>query len=267
MDGSVYHIFTDGSSKNDKATWAITILHQADVDGKHVYYSVGYAAGHVNDDLGACDPSAMDAEATAIIAMAEFAFGQSHQRSVNIYCHFDALLVGFGAMGECNIPVQQGSQSERQRLARIVMTILESKSKQMDGDLKGIHVKAHQGHPWNEMSDSIAKAAWWGWMPTVDFDFRSRPLLHHPLAAWAWIEVAPTPELADLRAILENAVPDQKKGSLDSTLSIPNHTSYSESQTAKIVFATVNVGTLDMDMVSAGRLWSSCGSLRKRVFM
>ena len=240
----VYHVFTDGSCKHDRATWAITILQQHDLHGRNIFHRVGYAAGCVSDDLGQFDPTAMDAEATAIIAMAEFALGQCFHQAITVYCHFDALVVGFGATGEYNIPMQHGSHSQRQKMARIIMTILESKAGQMDGSTFGIHVKAHQGHPWNEMSDSIAKAVWHGWRPPAEFVFRSGPLLRHSLAEWAWIEVAPTAELPDLRTILRNDRPNADKGRIDSTLTISNQGEDLVEQSATLVMATVNVGTL-----------------------
>ena len=110
----VYHVFTDGSCKHDRATWAITILQQHDLHGRNIFHRVGYAAGCVSDDLGQFDPTAMDAEATAIIAMAEFALGQCFHQAITVYCHFDALVVGFGATGEYNIPMQHGSHSQRE---------------------------------------------------------------------------------------------------------------------------------------------------------
>ena len=244
-DGQTFHVFTDGSCKHEHATWAITILRQYVDQGRSFFHRVGYAGGHVTDDLGRFDNTAMDAEATAIIAMIEYALGQCDRPGISIFCHFDAMAVGFGAMGTCNIPMQQGSQSDRQRGARILMTILESKVRRMQGSTKGVHVKAHQGHPWNEMSDSIAKAIWWGWKPPEAFVFRAGSLLRHSLAEWAWIEVAPTRELPGLRTILDNEKPKSDKGCIDSTLTLRGKAIAELDQRATLIFATVNVGTLE----------------------
>ena len=241
----VYHIYTDGSSKNDMATWAITILQQSQVDGRCQFHRAGYAAGWVQDDLGSCDSSAMDAEATAIIAMAEFSLCLLHQKDCRIFCHFDAQAVGFGATGVSNIPERNGSQSVRQVQARTIMTILEQRSQQNKGYVQGCHVKAHQGQPWNEMADSIAKAVWKGWTPPVIFQFRSKHLLQHQLAAWAWLEVAPTDELPDLRTILKNERPEANQGQVDSTLEFTGGDVTQDPQKANLIFATVNVRTLD----------------------
>ena len=78
------------------------------------------------------------------------------------------------------------------------MTILERKMDAKNGKVIGLHVKAHQGHPWNEMADSLAKAVWRGWTPHITFAFKSGDLLKHPLAQWAWLEVAPDAELPNL---------------------------------------------------------------------
>ena len=67
--GQVYHIFTDGSCKGNRAIWAITILRQACRQGRDIFQRIGFAAGGVDESLGPCEQTAMDAEATAIIAM------------------------------------------------------------------------------------------------------------------------------------------------------------------------------------------------------
>ena len=155
--------------------------------------------------------------------MAEVALGLCTQGVCFIQCHFDALAVGFGAMGISNIPVQKDGTSHRQAHARIMMTILEQRTQRFGGSFQGIHVRAHQGQPWNEMSDSIAKAVWRGWKPPVAFEFRSRDLLQHELAAWAWLEISPSEELPDLRTMLQNSKPDADQGCVDSTLRPASH--------------------------------------------
>ena len=73
-------MFTDGSCKNGRATWAISVVQQYSSHGQYKYRRVGFAAGNVDDSIGVCEQTAMDAEATAIIAMGEFALGNSHQK-------------------------------------------------------------------------------------------------------------------------------------------------------------------------------------------
>ena len=68
------HVFTDGSCKHGRATWAISIIQQYPYHGQSKYRRVGFAAGEVDGSLGACEQTAMDAEATAIIAMVDLMF-------------------------------------------------------------------------------------------------------------------------------------------------------------------------------------------------
>ena len=131
----VWHIFTDGSAKNDKATWAMVILQEIHMRDSICYARVGYAADEVNDEIGRVDQTAMDAEATAIIAMIEYALANCTRANVAVYCHFDAWTVGFGAMGDGAIPCKRDSVSERQNAARMLMTVLERRAESEAGIL------------------------------------------------------------------------------------------------------------------------------------
>ena len=240
-----FHVFTDGSCKNGKATWAITIVQQHMVQGRWCFQRVGFAAGNVDDTLGECEQTSMDAESTAIIAMIEFALGNCHLHRDNFFCHFDALSAGFGASGEYNIARSAGMFSHGQTAARILMTILERRLESMQGTVRGLHVQAHQGHPWNEMVDSLAKAVWHGWMPPEKFHFKAADLLRHSLAQWAWLEVAPNKELPDLQTILQNESPMAYKGEMDSTLTWHKGAGTQKPLSMNLNMATVNVGTMD----------------------
>ena len=136
-NGHVWHIFTDGSAKKEIATWAIVIIKEVCLDGRLTYARVGYAAGEVNEALGPVDQNAMDAEATAIIAMVEYAIANCVAPESHVYCHFDAMAVGFGATGVYGMPQRRGSTSTRQKAARILMTVLERRMEQQTGVCKG----------------------------------------------------------------------------------------------------------------------------------
>ena len=239
------HVFTDGSCKNGRATWAISIIQQYPYHGQLKYRRVGFAAGEVDGSLGTCEQTAMDAEATAIIAMVEFALGNCHRPDVRFHCHFDAQTAGFGASGTYNVACSAGDPSQRQVAARILMSMLERKLAASGSFVRGIHVKAHQGHPWNEMVDSIAKAVWHGWQPPHAFLFRSGGLLGHSLAQWAWLEIAPDAELPDIATILRNDPPTAEQGEVDSTLLNKQVCERQHSAPVQLKMATVNVGTRD----------------------
>ena len=107
-------------------------------------------------------------------------------KKVRFLCNFDAQTAGFGATGAYNVACSVGAISQRQLAARILMTVLERKLAAPRGIVVG---QAHQGHPWNEMVDSIAKAVWHGWTPPIAFTFKSGELLRHSLAQWAWLDM------------------------------------------------------------------------------
>ena len=246
-DGCKYHIFTDGSCKNEHATWAFVVIQENHMNGRSVFHRVGFAAGEVSEDVGPCDQTSLDAEATAIIAMIEYALALCTRSKVEMVCHFDARVVGRGIFGQQKIPKAQGSLSRRQKDARILMTIFERMIERIGGERQGVHVCAHQGHPWNELADGLAKAVGQGWKPDIPFIFRSGPLLCHPMAEWAWMEIWPTKELPDISTILRNDKPFIDKGIIDTTLTPPLVDDSKSREVTHIQLATVNVGTLLYD--------------------
>ena len=122
-----YHIFTDGSCKDGRASWACLVIQEHCNKGCTSFSRAGYAGGMVDELVGPCDATSMDAEATAIIAAAEIAISLCHISNVSITFHFDANVIGHGAFGHFKIPTIQGSESRRQKDARILMQILEAK--------------------------------------------------------------------------------------------------------------------------------------------
>ena len=152
--GGQWHIYTDGACRRGRAAWAFVILQQDWQYGKEVYQTVGFAAGTLNEQLASCEANALNAEATAIIAMAEYLLAQEGLAEAHIQCHFDALSVGQGAFGVSNCCTLQGAVEERQQAARLLVSLVQRTAMKIEGK----HVHAHEGHPWNEMVDSIAGA-------------------------------------------------------------------------------------------------------------
>ena len=112
----------------------------------------------------------------------------SHGRvCIELHCHFDSTAAGWGALGCQATPTWHGDRSPRQRLARILMSLVERKCSKV----QGFHVHAHEGCPYNEAADSIAGAVRHGWQPEVTAVLRSKLLANHPLCEWAWIDILP----------------------------------------------------------------------------
>ena len=172
--------------------------------------------------------------------MTEYALALTHCRRCSIFCHFDARNAGFGSMGVQNVPKYHGELSPRQHAARVMVSLLQQTAQ----DVFPLHVHAHDLHPWNECSDSLAVAVRKGWNPPRHAALRSGRLLQHKLRDWAWIEIAPTKELPCLHDILRNDPPHPQQGWPDSTF-VPPSEDAGCSRSVDLRVATLNVGTLN----------------------
>ena len=243
-----FHVFTDGSCRSGKAAWAFVVLcEQKGHDGAR-FVRVGYAAGRVQEDIGPCEQTAQDAEATAIIAAVEFLLSRQNTQIVEVHLHFDATAVGYGIMGKTNLIQQDHKVSARQWSARVLMSILQRKHRQWFG----YHVHAHQGHPWNEFVDSLAGMVTNGWLPHVHAVLRSGPLLRHCLADWAWMQVCPNIEIPSLEEVLVNSTPQPGQFWFDETLKSAQEVKDDSTWVGQITFASANVCTLEQDQVLPG---------------
>ena len=262
---NVFHIFTDGSCKRHNAAWAFVVLCECRTPTHSNFVRVGYAAGMVDDAIGPVRMTATDAEATAIIAGVEYLLACPTIQNAEIFFHYDALAVGHGACGLQNVVQHVDTFSDRQHAARIMMSILQ----QSAGAVTGLHVKAHQGHPWNECADSIAGLVRQGWQPMVQTEFRSGRLLSHQLREWAWIEAMPDSQMPSLDTVLNNSQADPNEGWFDPTLS-PEASKWEQGKKGRSMkddqpqrcrvhrlrFATANVETMEYNGDS------DCGSIK-----
>ena len=207
-------IFTDGACRAGKAAWALVVVRQTRQQGRVVYQKTGFAAGLPNDGLETCEVNALNAEATALMAVAEFLLSCPEIDKSDIHCHFHAQAVGYGAFGVSNCCTWAGDTVQRQPAARILMSMVQRKAR----NIEGTHTHAHVGHPWNELADSIAGALCDGWQPLIAAELRSQRMLSHPLKEWAWMQINPNNELPILEEVLMNQQPTSSKGQIDSTL-------------------------------------------------
>ena len=200
------------------------------------------------EDIGPCEQTAQDAEATAIIAAVEFLLSRQNTQIVDVHLHFDATAVGYGIVGKSNLIQQDHTVSARQWSARVLMSILQRKHRQW----YGYHVHAHQGHPWNEFVDSLAGLAANGWLPHVHAVLRSGPLLRHCLAEWAWMQVCPNNEIPSLEEVLVNSTPQPGQSCFDDALKSAQEFEDDSRWVGRITFASANVCTLEQDQVLPG---------------
>ena len=83
--------------------------------------------------------------------------------------------------------------------ARVLVPLLQRKAR----TFRGLHVHAHDGHPWNEFVDSIAGPRRKGWCPPIETSFRSGPLLRHRLGVILRNDV-PNPDVGHVESILKS---------------------------------------------------------------
>ena len=223
-DSEVYHIYTDVSSKGNKATWAFVILKEVWMQGVKHFARVAFAVGEVCDEIGPYAKGAMDAEATALIATSECLLAMRLNPSTDVYLHYDAMVVGHAAIGLQQLPRSKyGDVSFRVLGARIMLSLVQKAHRKVCG----IHVHSHEGSPFNEMADSLAAACREGWQPPVQSCLKSGVLLQHKLKEWAWLQISPTEEMPTLETML-TCQDGSKCGSAAIDLK----------------FGTVNVGTM-----------------------
>eukprot|EP00435_Cladocopium_sp_Y103_P014323 s1038_g3.t1 len=128
MSGTTFHVFSDGSKKRHTAAWAFVVLCEANVGSCRRFFRIGYAAGIVSEDLGPFQCTALDAEATGIIAASEYLLSKSNTQNCCIYLHYDAESAGHGATGQQKQPTYLDGVSERQHAARLLVSLLQRKS-------------------------------------------------------------------------------------------------------------------------------------------
>ena len=248
---NIFHVFTDGSCKRHNAAWAFVVLCECQTQANKHFVRIGYsgyAAGMLDESIGKTRHTAADAEATAIIAGAEFLLAKQCTSNMKIFFHYDARAVGHGACGTQKVVSHTDDYSDRQQAARILLSILQQRAEVV----KGLHVKAHDGHPWNECADSIAGLVCSGWQPPIQAELRSGKLLSNALREWAWVEAAPSDGMPSLEIILHNEratdpTLNLQNGKGDQAKSRPflDETQDDLCQVHQVRFATANVGTME----------------------
>ena len=248
---SKFHIFTDGSYKQAftdrqgvnheaSAAWGFVVLCEYDEPTGPKFCRIGYAADTFTEEWNAI-PGPATAEALAIIAMCEYVLAIPERTPLELTCHFDATSVGFGAFGQQQTPTLHGQQQDVQHHARIMVSLIQ----RLSSTARPIHVKAHEGCPFNEAVDTLAGACRRGWRPPITPILRSSKLQKHNLREWAWVEIKEHPEIPDLRTMLQNHAPSGPKGWPDHTLAKLQQEPRHDRWTMQLNFATVNVGTMN----------------------
>ena len=194
-----YHIYTDGSARRHPdrcAAWAFHVVVESHAIGGPSFHRIGYTGDLVDASMWSANLDSIDAEACAIIFMADWLFSLTHD--VDVVVHFDAEAVGCGAFGEQNSPVPAATPREVQHVARVMVSLASARHT----SLRWRHIKSHCGQPDNEAVDSIAYALCSGWNPPFHPPNRLSALMAHPLRDWAWLQCNSTEELPDLSRLI-----------------------------------------------------------------
>ena len=145
------HLYTDGSCKHNQAGWAVAIVAVDCIDGVCAF--VGCFGGRLDDTfgLGASAQNALQAEQCALCWACLWVLPQIHSLLGDfqrILLCWDCTSAGHGASGECCLPDTLLSGPLRGFFAYLQRSAGHA--------FQGRHVKAHEGHPWNELADAAA---------------------------------------------------------------------------------------------------------------
>ena len=245
---NAFHIYMDGSAKSGNAAWSFVVVAECWIGDRSVFQKIGYAGAKLQEDIGPFEPTALDAEATAIIAAAEYILTRAlpSHLAIDIHLHFDCTAVGFGSTGKQAVPRQNEDRSIRQTAARVMISLVQAQQ-----GLHAHHVHAHQGNPWNEAAGSVAGWIRQGGQCPIVPQLISGEILAHPLREWAWMLINPDEEMLALDQVLQKVQVVEVDTAPDRTLQFEPDATPSESWFACLKIATVNVGTMEY---SSGKL-------------
>ncbi len=131
------------------------------------------------DFVGADSHSSANSEAAAIVFTLLWLMRQPICVPATI--HFDATIVGFAVAG-------YGSWSAAPDLLRIARGLARALSAKLPVHWK--HVKAHAGHEWNELADTLAKISTAGRRIGAAPSAPPTCWINNPVVAnWAWLHV------------------------------------------------------------------------------
>eukprot|EP00438_Fugacium_kawagutii_P006110 Skav219829 [mRNA] locus=scaffold1238:528729:558371:- [translate_table: standard] len=155
------HMFTDGSAfqSEAKAAWAFAAFASEHADSPLVEFRfLGWLAGPVitsPEYSSFCGATVMDStsgEASGLFWAALWTFSMLH-RFQDIHFHYDATVVGNAMFAHYNVPGRHAIVGFLRMLTQALEAALGPHRVQAH------HVRAHQGHPLNEMVNSLAQWA------------------------------------------------------------------------------------------------------------
>ena len=187
------HIFLDGSYNVlqgiETSAWAYTVVVETDVLNCKAFHTAGFASAPISTsklssfNIGETKHSSLQAESSALF-WALLWISSWDAKSLPP-CHIigDNLSVIQAAAADWKTPQMKGEELQSAKAARFLMQRLET----LGAHIELQHTHSHQGQPYNEAADAIAKATctpFQGWD-----DRRTRlasQIARHPMLAFAW---------------------------------------------------------------------------------
>ena len=177
-----FEIYTDGSYNGSTSSWAFAVVsHRAEGDVLHCY-----ARGFVKlpgqaHHIGANEHSAVNGERTAIFwAVAWLLLKPRH---IPGFLFSDSTVAAGQAAGRYQISCDDVLAGACRSLA------MAAESAGQFCPETAAHVKSHEGHPYNELADTLAKANQVGDTAfPVEFNLLGR-WLHSGQLAWFWLHI------------------------------------------------------------------------------
>ena len=245
------HLYTDGSFESGLASWAVVVIAELSTGS---FAFLGYLAGKVVTDeatrgfIGATVHTNGTAEMSAILWALLWVMQCPPLRGMSVEVHMDSTYAGGIAALATQARVNRALAQLTQTLAVIAARFAH---------VTFLHVKAHSGHPWNEMVDRVASAAHKGRIAGLQVDlpvkswFQGNAL--KSVALWSQIlaynpehRAAYPPQLGGRLVVTPPAhsLPARRVVELSFPVQRPREKTDALPLGQTIVFATANVLTL-----------------------
>ena len=192
--GNVLHYYTDGSahSSDNTAAWAFAMCRGHTIEEKlDELQFIGWLAGPVLTDpsnqrwVGAQHLDSVAGEASALFWAVFHAFSQ-HTWATDIVFHFDAINVGFAMDAKFPCSQRHPIIGHLRMLAQGLEALFQPEH------VHSVHVKGHEGHPLNELVNTLASHASIddSWTPSLT-EFHMESLFHDDCVElkWLWLLV------------------------------------------------------------------------------
>ena len=201
-------VYTDGSFDGTHSSWAFVVVAK---DEFHSFF-VGFAGSRVQTEqehqqwIGSVRHSSTTAELEAIFWSSYWIMRLifAHQWKGKICFAWDAMTPGMKSQGLATM----GDQAEQGLCARRVRQMQQALERwSLPQTIEHMHVKAHRGHPVNELVDTVAKVANLGNMSFKSSVYPGQFLRQYPCTIdWLWYYVLDSSHQQTLPQMRDGAI-------------------------------------------------------------